>query len=117
ATEARVGSCQPEAGAADGLDQRRLAELRAQIRDVPVDNVQARRGRASPDSLQGKLPGDNSAAVEQEQLEQVGLSGAESEVAAGPGRAPRPDVEENAPVGDQLVGLAAPAQERAHASE
>src|SRR5206468_4041390 len=82
ATEARVGSCQSEAGAADRLDQRRVAQLSSQVRHVAVDDVQARRSRTSPDLLQRELPTHDPAAVEQEELEQIGLSATETEIAA-----------------------------------
>ena len=50
-------SLEHEADAANRLDQRRLAELAAEIRDVAIDDVQARRGRPRPTPVRAPARG------------------------------------------------------------
>src|SRR5439155_14197525 len=83
AAGATTGSSEHETGAAHGLDQRRVAELRPQIRDIAIDDVQARRGSPAPDALQRELARDDPTAIAEQQLEQIRLPGAQPKVAAG----------------------------------
>src|SRR6202011_6337944 len=77
-------SIEHEAGAAPRPDQLRLAELPAQVGDVTVDDVLARRPRAAPDPLERELTAHNPARVAQQQLEQFGLAGAQLHLCASP---------------------------------
>ena len=73
---------EPEADAAHGVDQRRVAELAAQVGDVAVDDVRRRLALAAPHLLERELAGDDAARVAQQQREQLGLAAGELEVAA-----------------------------------
>src|SRR5262249_10140407 len=76
------GSCpvEPEPDAAHGVDQRRLAELAAQIGDVAVDGVERRLALAAPHLLERSLARDDDARVAQQQLQQLGLAAGQLEL-------------------------------------
>ena len=77
------------------LDQRRIAELPPEIRDVAIDDVEARCGRPTPDPVERHLARDDVPGVAEQQLEQVCFSRAEIEVTAGTACRPRPHVEDD----------------------
>src|SRR5438552_962479 len=70
-------SSEDEPDAADGLDERRFAELPAQVRDVAVDDV--RLGVAPPDNGERLLPRDDMTGVAEQQRKEVGLAPTELE--------------------------------------
>src|SRR4051812_6250776 len=106
---------EPEADAAHGVDQRRLAELAAQVGDVAVDRVHRHLALAAPHLLERELAGDDAAGVAHEQREQLGLAARQLEVPARAAR--RAGVEVERDVGEREL-LAArrrvAAQQRPH---
>ena len=106
-----------EADAANRVDQRRLPELAAEVGDVPVDDVQARRRRPAPHELDRLRAADDLTRVAQEQLEQVGLAPAQRELDAAAPRRPRLDLEHEVAEREHLRRRRSASEQRAHTRE
>ena len=87
------------------MDQRRVAELAAQVGDVAVDDVHRHLALAAPDLLERELAGDDAAGVAQQQREQLGLAAGQLEIAPAALRRAGVDVERE--VGERELTRAA----------
>src|SRR5205085_12202598 len=114
-----TGGSRPEheADPADGLDQGGLTELAPQIRDVAIHDIEARGRRPTPDPVEGELPADDPARVAKQELEQVGLAGAQAELTASTPCRPGGEVEDEIAESQDLLRLSPAPEERPDARD
>ena len=87
--------------------RRRIAQLAAQLRDAAVDRVQGRGRLTAPHAFKRKHAADHLSRVAEQQLEQLGLPCAQSDLALASTRSARLDLEDEVVEGEQLIRFAA----------